>query len=100
MAKNARDKSKTKRINKSKAIGLSSIVVSSVVFASLLGIFIGSQVQKSRLQHKIDQATQELKEVFAESEKLKDDEYYQLYYFEDSDHIITNGDKVIIDFAK
>lgn len=92
-------KRKRSKINKSHLMGFSAIAASSLLFLTLGGIFIGTQVEKSQLQKKIDQATEQLKEAFAESEKLKDDEYYQLYYFNDSNHIITNGDKVIIDFA-
>lgn len=92
-------KRKRSKINKSRLMGFSAIAASSLLFLTLGGIFIGTQVEKSQLQKKIDQATEQLKEAFAESEKLKDDEYYQLYYFNDSNHIITNGDKVIIDFA-
>ena len=83
------------RRKKEKIIGWTALSISIAIFSSFLGVY----VSKQRLQQQINEAQKALDEAFDLSQKLEDDEYYQIYT-PNGNYLITKDGKILIDFGK
>ena len=87
------------RRKKEKIIGWTALSISIAIFSSFLGVYVSKQIEQQRLQQQINEAKKALDEAFDLSQKLEDDEYYQIYT-PNGNYLITKDGKILIDFGK
>ena len=76
-----------------------NIFFAIAIFSSFLGVYVSKQIEQQRLQQQINEAQKALDEAFDLSQKLEDDEYYQIYT-PNGNYLITKDGKILIDFGK